>query len=362
MARAAARLKMGYYPLPLNEAKKLRTLLTFPGPASVIDPCVGQGAALHLVTDQANVRRYGIELDAERAEIARCSGVEVLQGNTFDAIAQNESFSLLYLNPPYDSEIGSVANNRLERLFLEHTYRWLMMNGVLVMVIPFERLHECAGVLSSHFANLNIFRMTHEDSVQFRQIAIFGIRSNVRGAAVEENKRRLQNISPYGSFRELPELAPTVCESYEIPRSDEATLSYRGLPYDLLEDLLPQSSAWRQAVPFLVPTTDVPRGNPITPLHVGHVGLLCTAGLLNGVFGEEMERHIARWRSVKQVTTFVEENDGSESDTEIVHHRERWANELRLVYSDGRTLMLTETPAKKEEDSDAERTSQVGAA
>jgi len=44
--------------------------------------------------------------------------------------------SLLYLNPPYDSEIGQVANSRMERLFLDHTYRWLAMDGVLVMVIP----------------------------------------------------------------------------------------------------------------------------------------------------------------------------------------------------------------------------------
>ncbi len=282
-----------------------------------------------------------------------------MQGNTFDVVAQSESFSLLYLNPPYDSEIGSVANNRLERLFLEHTYRWLMMNGVLVMVIPFERLQECSGVLSSHFANLNVFRMTDEDSVQFRQIAVFGIRRNVRGAAVEHNKRQLQNISPYGSFRELPELAPGACEPYDIPASDETTLSYRGLPYDVLEDLLPQSPAWRQAVPFLVPRGDLAKGNPITPLHGGHVGLLCTAGLLNGVFGEGPDQHIARWRSVKLVTTFVEQNDDGKSDTEIVHHRERWANELRLVYSDGRTLMLTETPAKKEEESDAERAPQA---
>ena len=42
--------------------------------------------------------------------------------------------------------------------------------------------------------------------------------------------------------------------------------------------------------------------------HGGHVGLLCTAGLLNGVFGYGEIRHIARWRSVKHVTTFVEED------------------------------------------------------
>jgi hypothetical protein len=356
--RNVARLKMGYYPLPECEGKKLRTLLSFPQPASAIDPCVGQGTALRVVTSEALVRLYGVELDADRAQIANSTGIETIQGNAFDAVAKPESFSMLYLNPPYDSEIGSVANNRMERLFLEHTYRWLVPEGVLVLIIPFERLHDCAGVLASHFGSLMVLRMTDEESVRFRQIAVLGVRRNIRGTALEDNKRLLQNISPYGSFHALPELTPSSCAPYGVPPSGEAALSYRGLPYDQLEDLLPQSGAWRQTVPFLMPHEDVATGRPITPLHGGHVGLLCTAGLLNGVFGEGSERHIARWRSVKHVTTFIEE-DG---DTQIVHHRERWTNELRLVYADGRTLKLTETPAKPEGEADAERTSETRAA
>jgi hypothetical protein len=44
----------------------------------------------------------------------------------------------------------------------------------------------------------------------------------------------LQSISPYGSFHALPELTPASCAPYPVPLSGEATLSYRGLPYDLL--------------------------------------------------------------------------------------------------------------------------------
>jgi Uncharacterised methyltransferase family (DUF6094) len=284
--RNVARLKMGYYPLPESEGVKLRALRSFPQPASVIDPCVGQGTALHLVTEDAEVRRYGVELDAERARIAISKGIETIQGNAFDAIAKPESFSLLYLNPPYDSEIGSVANNRMERLFLDHNYRWLVPEGVLVLVIPFERLYDCVGVLGSHFGRLSVLRMTDEESIRFRQIAVLGVRRNIRGAAHEDNKRFLQSISPYGSFHALPELTPSSCAPYSVPPSGEAALGYRGLPYDLLEDLLPNSGAWKQTIPFLMPHEDVATGRPITPLHGGHVGLLCTAGLLNGVFGD----------------------------------------------------------------------------
>ena len=356
--RSVARLKMGYYPLPEGEGAKLRDLLVFPEPASVVDPCVGQGTALHLLTKGAEVRCYGVELDAERALTARSSGIETIQGNAFDTVAGPESFSLLYLNPPYDSEIGSVANNRMERLFLEHTYRWLVLEGVLVLVIPFERLNDCAGILASHFTRLSVLRMTDDESVRFRQIAVIGVRKDVRGAALETNKRHLRRFSPYGSIGDVPALEAGVVSHYIVPGSPETMMSYRGLPYDTLEDLLPRSGAWKQAAPFLLPREDVATGRPITPLHGGHVGLLCTAGLLNGVFGSGEERHIARWRSVKHVSTFVED----EGDAQVVHHRERWTNELRLVYADGRTLKLTETPARPEEDNDAECTSAARAA
>ncbi|MGH9615239.1 MAG: DUF6094 domain-containing protein [Acidobacteriaceae bacterium] len=351
MARNVARLKMGYYPLPESEALKIRALLSFPGRITVIDPCVGKGIALHLITSGAEVERHGIELDAGRARQARATGINVIQGNAFDAHVKAECFSLLYLNPPYDSEIGTTGNNRMERIFLEHTYRWLVNDGVLVMVIPFERLHDCGGVLSSYFAKLNIYRMTDEESVRFRQIVVLGIRRHVRGAAIEENRRWLQRISFTGGISTLPELNPSTCPLYNVPKStNEAVLEYRGLPYDLLEDLLPQSSAWKQAAPFLMPHEDVATGRPITPLHGGHVGLLCTAGLLNGVFGDGEERHIARWRSVKHVSVFTEE-DG---DTKITHRREKWSNELRVAYIDGRTLKLTETAQQPEGDGDGE--------
>ncbi|MDA1314276.1 MAG: DUF6094 domain-containing protein, partial [Acidobacteria bacterium] len=67
-----------------------------------------------LLTDGAAVRRYGVELDTYRSEEARKSMDEVVQGSAFDTYAAVESFSLVYLNPPYDFEIGEGRNQRME--------------------------------------------------------------------------------------------------------------------------------------------------------------------------------------------------------------------------------------------------------
>jgi hypothetical protein len=127
------------------------------------------------------------------------------------------------------------------------------------------------------------------------------------------------------------------------------------MPYNTVEDLLPSSGAWKQAAHVLLPREESAIGRPITPLHGGHVGLLCTAGLLNGVFGQGEDRHIARWRSIKHVTEFHEQ----EGDTKIVRRREKWSNELRLLYVTGKVMKLTEK-APTEGDVDGECTPEDG--
>jgi hypothetical protein len=144
--RNAARIKLGYYPLPTAEGSRLRSLLVFPPGASALDPCAGTGAAVHQLTAGADVAKYGVELDAERAAIAAASGIATVHGNLFDTDSRVESFSFLYLNPPYDSEIGSMGNKRMEYLFLEHTFRWLVESGVLLMVVPQELPADRPGV------------------------------------------------------------------------------------------------------------------------------------------------------------------------------------------------------------------------
>jgi hypothetical protein len=350
--RNVARIKLGYYPLPQEEGKHLRKLLDFStGTASVVDPCVGMGDALHQLTEGAETEKHGVELDANRAAVAAASGIKTIQGDLFNTIATVETFSFLYLNPPYDSEIGPMDNKRMEFLFLEHTYRWLVEGGVLLMVVPQSRLDSSIPLVAENFADLRVFRLTAPESERFNQVALFGVRKRMRGQDYSRNCTALREMV---WRRDMPTLQGNETP-YRVPASGSTQLVYRGLPLDQIDDLIVSSSAWKQVEALLLPKEEMAGGRPITPLHAGHVGLLCTAGLLNGVFGQGDDRHIARWRSVKSVTVFEVKEKGY---TEV-HKREQFTNELALVYQDGRTLVLGD---KKREDDDAERTFADGAA
>jgi len=337
--RLHGKVKLGFFPLPLAEAERLRHCLTFASEFSALDPCVGDGVAFTHLVGGTQARRYGIEIDADRAEQAARLSIDTLQANTLNVRCPADALSLLYLNPPYDFETGQTNNQRLELAFLEHTYRWLKPGGVLVFVIPQPQLRPCARLLSEHFADLFVYKLTEPASVQYKQVAVLGVRrkryQHLRDSALLDSVRWLEMLASKADLETLGD-APAV--HYEIPVSGSVVLTNVGIPLDEVEDLLPESAAYRQASRVLLPRQRDVRGRPLTPLHGGHVGLLCTVGMLNGVFGEGEHRHIAHWRSVK-FTDHWEEQE--EDGTKILHDRERFSHELTLVFADGETQILT---------------------
>ncbi len=333
---------MAFYPLPVPEAERIRAFLRFPeNPCVVVDPCVGDGVAFRVVTDAPQVLRYGIELDSYRAGQARERVESMLQGNALETHCPVESCSLLYLNPPYDHELGQGQNQRMEYLFLGHTYRWLKAGGVLVLVIPSERLVECSGVLASHFREPRAYRLTEPVCVRYRQIALLAIRRSRR------ERERLQDSDItrarlwYSTFARgtspLPALQSEPDVHYSVPESGPLQLVYRGLPLDEVEDLLPRSPAYRQAGRLLFALEPSPVGRPLTHLHAGHTALLAVGGLLNGIFGSNEDRHIATWSSVKVVDKTTEED---EQGVITIREKERFSNELTLVYATGKIATL----------------------
>jgi SAM-dependent methyltransferase len=336
--RPHGQTKLGFFPLPVAEAKRLKNWLTFPERFSALDPCVGDGVAFANLLQDVACNRYGIEIDANRAEQARSLGIETLQANTMDTRCPPETVSLLYLNPPYDWEFGESNNQRLEAVFLEHTYRWLKPGGVLLFVIPQLRLPKCARLLSEQFTGLRVFRLTEPSCLQFKQIVVLATRckrhSKPTDAALLGAVKYLETLGT-GDLEPLTNEAEV---RYEVPPSEAVILTHLGIPLDEVEDLLLDSAAYRQAGRVLLPKLGHVRGRPLTPLHGGHVGLLCTAGMLNGVFGQGEDRHIAHWRSVKFTDHWEEEE---EDGTRILHDRERFSHELTLVFANGKTQVVT---------------------
>ena len=123
---------------------------------------------------------------------------------------------------------------------------------------------------------------------------------------------------------------------FRVPESGIAQLSYAGLPLDTIDDLLPTSPAYRQVSQILDPQPVSLNTRPLTPLHKGHIGLLSTAGLLNGVFGSGARLHVAAWKTKKRVIKTEE----TEDEKITIREREQFVHELAVAFANGETALI----------------------
>lgn len=341
MARNSARVRMNFYPLPDSVAEEIGRRLIFDTGCSVIDPCAGEGRALLEMTRHAPAcRRYGIELDAYRAEKAAQMLDTVVHGDALNTRGKVESFSVAYCNPPFDFEQGEHGGNqRMEKLFTAHISRWLIPGGILVLVIPCERLADCARTLSFHFADVHVFRLEGPECEQYRQIVVFA-KAKTRREREKTRDQLISNAQVYlsGLARDPARIQPLsqTDVTYVVPASGPAELVYDGLPLDAIEDLLPASPAYRQISHLLNPKPLTLETRAVTPLHKGHIGLLAVGGAINSVVGTGERLHVAAWQTKKKITKWEEE----EGEKTIIHEREQFVHELAIAFADGRTALL----------------------
>ena len=306
------------------------------------------GAALLATTKNSGSKRYGIELDAHRAVEARTTLDEVIQGNAFDAKAPVESFSLLYLNPPYDFEVGEGKNQRMEKLFLDEFFRWLKPGGVLALVIPYDRTYECRNILSPHFKDKAIYRLTEPEAERYKQAVVFGVRrsavekNRLSDQAVNQANWKLQELTR--RYEEIPPLPDEADRAYAVPQSESVRMEYRGLPLDMVEDLVAKSPAVAAS----------PAGDP-RPTEA----ILRTAPNSSARWPCRIVRceRSAQWRvrqwsrasrcaleAIKVVDKTEEEGDDGET---VIREKERFSQRLTLLFTDGRIELLSEKPREK---------------
>jgi hypothetical protein len=228
-----------------------------------------------IITQSSKAVRYGIEVDSYRAEVATRVLDHVIQGDALSAHARSESFGLIYANPPFDAEFGASGNQRFEVLFLAHFARWLVPGGVLIYVLPARQLAACANVLASHFREVQAFRLESPECAQYEQIVVFAIarsrreRESARDSEISFSRNRL--VSTARQYETLPVLSQRRAE-LRVPQTGPAKITYAGLPFDIIEDLLITSPAYRQVAQILDPQPISLNTRPLTPLHKGHIG------------------------------------------------------------------------------------------
>ena len=184
--RLAAQAKGGFYPTPPRVVDLVAQLLygargraRSADTLRVLDPCCGAGDALaqfaDLLRDRGTVpvETCGVELHRERAEQAAHVLDRALACDLFATSIANNAFGVLLLNPPYDWD---KEDKRVEHAFLTHTTRYLTDGGLLLFIVPKQRLAVSARYLSSHYRDLRCWAFPNPEREVFDQVVLVGRR------------------------------------------------------------------------------------------------------------------------------------------------------------------------------------------
>jgi Uncharacterised methyltransferase family (DUF6094) len=121
-------------PRPLG-ARIVHHLLSFPSASTVLDPTAGEGDLLFPTLGIQGVHRFGVEIDAKRAAIARTAlgGEASIITAAFEAVhVPQQSMSAVLANPPAYLESGVQAAYTIIRQAGEA----LLPGGIMVAIIP----------------------------------------------------------------------------------------------------------------------------------------------------------------------------------------------------------------------------------
>jgi hypothetical protein len=331
--RLEGQIKLGYYATPPRITDLIRKRLEFIGPYAALDPCAGEGIALEQVCRETGAETYGIELEEKRLDACRTRLNHALLSSLEEARISNASFSLLWLNPPYDAqhetrEEGEKKTVRKERLFLRRCLPFLASGGVLTFIVPRHIFDsDTIGYMAEHLNGLEIWEFPEPEKSQFGQAVAIGTKRNRRGSV---------KVMP-GIMQEVPADRPR----FKVLISNSVVQIFRTNrldPRELLEQS-PRSPLWDR---FRTQTAEQEPRRPPLSLHGGHLGLLLAAGCADGIVGQGSDRHLVRGKTAKLQNTSAEctTNEETGSTTTVTTRRDKYVIALKILRPDGQILEL----------------------
>lgn len=355
--RLAGQAKLGYYPTPRIVCNALRDRLAIHPDAAILDPCCGTGEAIRTIADgRGSV--YGIELDWARADEAKQVLDRVIRGDALRATIADSAFSLIFCNPPYDfsgiedEDADRAPKERLEEQFLALAAKKLMTGGIGIFIVPRPVIWShprFARAYLGHFEHLHAFSWAdgeYKDANPFRQTVLIGRKRASYKRPREEDVSSLQDIMRRADAEDTSSLqSPWASLCVPVPPAPKLPVEpFRSREIDPAEAiaLARSSPLWGELQRTSQAQWQGRREMPPLPLRQGHIALILSTGLLDGVVGQGPNRHIVKGRAVRQRYLVSEETDEDGTTTRV--EQERIVVEISALDLEGGVFTFTSAP------------------
>lgn len=349
MSHIGNKLRSGFFASPERQGEYLYQLLKVESDGAWFDPTCGEGSILkQLATNRSDVeiKTYGVELDKARAEKADLVLDHCVNAPIESMVIQNDVYSMVYLNPPYDFTMKGIEDSHADRkeyIELVRNTRYLKEGGVMVYVIPSYRFSDkkIARHLANYFENIGMLRFSDEDYGDFRQCVFIGTKK--RGQVKDFNEKLFDFLMQFDNEEFI---LSKVTPLDQIVGKHQWVVPGGATKLKTFYTKLEQKSDYHEAIRFskgmeqfkarTKPKELEIGGRPILPLNQGQMALLLASGACNGLLGEGDDLHLVQGLEI--VTKIQEEEKkvhDSGAKTTITKERTKRDVSVKIITPSG---------------------------
>jgi len=321
MTRLTSIEKGGFYPYPEIHLPALASLfapVTHSG--KLLDPCAGEGTALHYLANAWNLRPYANELDMERAaECGRLFGAtQAVQGDLYQLRASTGGFVALWCNPPYVWD-KTGSDKRRELGMLKHSLKWLQENGyALWCVYSHHVTPEAAGYLAARCSQIDLWKLPGLHLGEYVHVVLV---ARLGRPSVDPIQRTLElvELARSGAIPELT-IHETPCYEFPTPASRKTFLfAPKVISPEIALQAVRESGAQFGSgfATLLEPPAATEEVRPVVRPRGRQLALILAAGMFNGLVLDTDQGRAAVRSTVEPVEELIEtEGDPEGSDEE----------------------------------------------
>lgn len=315
--------------------------------APMIDIDCGRGVdlaelAIAFRAQGCQVETYGIEMNLQDTYEARKMLDHVLPGGYLQCEVSHNAFSFAYCHPKPTKRDSKQTSSFLdefifsrEKDIFQRLTSYLQVGGIIVFRVTLERFNELANLIAFRLEDVHVGRVYRNeytraygdpgwDVIFLGRKADPKVRSAMDRSTITSMKNRLIELAAQESLG----LPPWDGEKLVAVRAPGPSI-FRTSVIDpqALEEEMRSSRLWQDMEDWFSVRGQREHRPPL-PLHLGHIGLLLSTGLLDGRVGN----HLIKGRVVKRsrLTEDVDEN-GMEVRTES----DRYSVEVRVLEANG---------------------------
>ncbi len=313
------KVRMGNFETTEKDMLSIRSLLQFPtAPFSVADFCAGSGRALEVLTEETAAVCFGIEPNEEKYLELRSRIPNALFGGYEECRISRDTFRLMYLNPPYDSDSETVDAKveRKEKRFLRHLLQYVSVDGILVYNIPRGRMKK--DIVNMLVANLDDIRVYQSHDDTYHQVYTIGRKRKEKFIDRKVAQRILDLMEEGSELERLPLLEEPI---YKVLPGGTTPKYFRSsrMDVDQVREVSINSSLTRKGMEWSTPKKPAAKLQPLLPDKEMHRVLRMASGRLNGKVGRGDLLHVLKGIVKKAVVSEAQEmeNETVITETEV---------------------------------------------